>query len=294
MYDLSDDYYEFLGVKRTATSDEIRRICDDLIIQYQVDADEDVQVGNIVKRIFEIKCILSDSDKRDTYDRLLNEINKATVVAKDEEKHRRESEIVTKRQLGKTSFCDYCGKDFGLPFKCHMCGGKFCGEHHLPESHECPIIWVSEEKYSSIKLDSTHVYQENIMCPIKRNNPRCYDKFDCKNCDDPEVKDICKRYGKHTKPIDLVGNKINKAHKIETKKIKTEREIVEEKEKKELERRQQEKINGNVIVSSTFDSNSVKEVIETCDVAHKEHNPNMIVKLVTFLSSVLKLHKRDK
>ena len=88
MYDFKDDYYKFIGVKRNATSDEIRRVCDDLIIRYQADADENIQVGYIVKRIYEIKCILLDSDKRDTYDKLLNEGNEATSITKDKEKHR--------------------------------------------------------------------------------------------------------------------------------------------------------------------------------------------------------------
>jgi Zn-dependent protease len=33
--------------------------------------------------------------------------------------------------------CDFCGKDEDLPFTCNYCGGTFCGEHRLPESHAC-------------------------------------------------------------------------------------------------------------------------------------------------------------
>jgi len=37
-----------------------------------------------------------------------------------------------------TTKCDYCGKEVYLPFVCKYCGGKFCAEHRLPESHNCP------------------------------------------------------------------------------------------------------------------------------------------------------------
>ncbi len=33
--------------------------------------------------------------------------------------------------------CQYCGKEESLPFVCNYCGGVFCGEHRLPESHRC-------------------------------------------------------------------------------------------------------------------------------------------------------------
>lgn len=36
--------------------------------------------------------------------------------------------------------CKYCGREEVLPFKCQYCGGLFCPEHRLPESHDCPEI----------------------------------------------------------------------------------------------------------------------------------------------------------
>lgn len=33
--------------------------------------------------------------------------------------------------------CDYCGKDEALPFICNYCGGVFCSDHRLPETHQC-------------------------------------------------------------------------------------------------------------------------------------------------------------
>lgn len=34
--------------------------------------------------------------------------------------------------------CDRCGTSTELPYRCTYCGGSFCGEHRLPENHECP------------------------------------------------------------------------------------------------------------------------------------------------------------
>jgi membrane associated rhomboid family serine protease len=34
--------------------------------------------------------------------------------------------------------CDVCGSNENMPYNCRHCGGTFCGEHRLPESHGCP------------------------------------------------------------------------------------------------------------------------------------------------------------
>lgn len=34
--------------------------------------------------------------------------------------------------------CDRCGASTDLPYRCTYCGGTFCGNHRLPESHACP------------------------------------------------------------------------------------------------------------------------------------------------------------
>ncbi len=33
--------------------------------------------------------------------------------------------------------CEYCGVDESLPFVCNYCGGVFCPDHRLPETHHC-------------------------------------------------------------------------------------------------------------------------------------------------------------
>jgi membrane associated rhomboid family serine protease len=34
--------------------------------------------------------------------------------------------------------CDVCGSEEGMPYQCRLCGGTFCADHRLPESHDCP------------------------------------------------------------------------------------------------------------------------------------------------------------
>jgi predicted nucleic acid binding AN1-type Zn finger protein len=33
--------------------------------------------------------------------------------------------------------CSYCSAIETMPFKCKFCGEEFCGNHRLPENHEC-------------------------------------------------------------------------------------------------------------------------------------------------------------
>jgi len=36
--------------------------------------------------------------------------------------------------------CQKCRQETFMPFKCQYCGGYFCSQHRLPESHDCPRI----------------------------------------------------------------------------------------------------------------------------------------------------------
>ncbi len=62
--------------------------------------------------------------------------------------------------------CDYCGKETSLPFRCHLCGGFYCVEHRLPESHSCSGLWKArrpkKEAYPSWEREvpRVEVYRE--------------------------------------------------------------------------------------------------------------------------------------
>jgi len=38
------------------------------------------------------------------------------------------------------SNCDQCGREENMPYQCRYCGGTYCAEHRLPESHACPAL----------------------------------------------------------------------------------------------------------------------------------------------------------
>jgi calcineurin-like phosphoesterase family protein len=42
--------------------------------------------------------------------------------------------------------CIYCGKYVELPYTCKFCGELFCGDHHLPENHECIELKIWKEQ----------------------------------------------------------------------------------------------------------------------------------------------------
>ena len=37
--------------------------------------------------------------------------------------------------------CQACGVEVEMPFVCSFCGGAFCPQHRLPESHDRPEYW---------------------------------------------------------------------------------------------------------------------------------------------------------
>jgi len=41
--------------------------------------------------------------------------------------------------------CDYCGGDVEHPFSCNYCERSFCGDHRLPENHNCTHHIVTED-----------------------------------------------------------------------------------------------------------------------------------------------------
>ncbi len=57
--------------------------------------------------------------------------------------------------------CSLCGETETLPFTCKFCGRKFCGEHRLPENHQCPGL----EKF---KENRTKGIEEWIYEPFRK------------------------------------------------------------------------------------------------------------------------------
>src|SRR5687767_572133 len=65
------DYYEILGVKKTATEAELKKAYRDLAKKYHPDKNKgNKEAENRFKEISEAYAVLSDSEKRSQYDRL--------------------------------------------------------------------------------------------------------------------------------------------------------------------------------------------------------------------------------
>jgi len=55
--------------------------------------------------------------------------------------------------------CSYCGVEELIPFKCRYCGGFFCPEHRLPESHRCDgIVYARNPSFDVIREKYHRVY----------------------------------------------------------------------------------------------------------------------------------------
>ncbi|MFC7071696.1 rhomboid family intramembrane serine protease [Halovenus rubra] len=53
--------------------------------------------------------------------------------------------------------CDICGQEESMPYHCRHCDGTYCGEHRLPENHNCPGLqqWEQEGAVFDSGFDDT-------------------------------------------------------------------------------------------------------------------------------------------
>ncbi len=52
--------------------------------------------------------------------------------------------------------CDICGAVELIPFRCKHCGGVFCGDHRLPENHNCKTRQIENYIITGDKTDNEH------------------------------------------------------------------------------------------------------------------------------------------
>lgn len=52
------------------------------------------------------------------------------------------------------AICRECGEFVGLPFICGYCGGSYCTQHRIPESHNCPGLLSARSPPSSKRINS--------------------------------------------------------------------------------------------------------------------------------------------
>lgn len=71
MENLLDDYYEFIGVARSASEDDIKQACNKLLFKYHPDKCKEDFATGITQHVNKIKAILMDQNKRAEYDKTL-------------------------------------------------------------------------------------------------------------------------------------------------------------------------------------------------------------------------------
>lgn len=86
--------------------------------------------------------------------------------------------------MGQNQKCDICGEEELLPFKCRYCGGTFCGNHRLPEKHDCPGLHVINKKQiryespaSSYYKDQRSYHKPNHIKNFINNLKRSYNRI---------------------------------------------------------------------------------------------------------------------
>lgn len=65
--------------------------------------------------------------------------------------------------------CDYCSFRDPMPFVCKFCGGSFCYNHRLPESHNCPGLAKLKERARETGKYYPHDKPQTVK--IKRPSP---------------------------------------------------------------------------------------------------------------------------
>lgn len=76
------DFYEILGIKKSASKEEIKTAYKNLVKKYHPDVNKNVD-SSIIKNLNEAKEILLDDDKRREYDSTLEKLNKSKEFSKD-------------------------------------------------------------------------------------------------------------------------------------------------------------------------------------------------------------------
>jgi Zn-dependent protease len=69
--------------------------------------------------------------------------------------------------------CQKCGQETLIPFHCPYCGGQFCSQHRLPESHSCPQIGLAhnqkQETIAEVFAPKRNSYEFSISYGQRRN-----------------------------------------------------------------------------------------------------------------------------
>lgn len=150
------DYYEILGVPRTATPEEIKRAFRQLARERHPDVDTDPQATERFKEINEAYQVLSDSDLRAQYDRT----GRVPFRGASPEGF---------GPFGKSPFDDLFDMFFGEPLRERFGGGRSTGRERGPERGD--DLQVALE----VTLEeAAHGVEETITVSREETCPACF------------------------------------------------------------------------------------------------------------------------
>ena len=66
--------------------------------------------------------------------------------------------------------CYHCGKETEMPYRCNYCNLTFCGDHRLPEMHNCMHLpkrsWDTYKRTTSARLDAKPGISPKIVVAV--------------------------------------------------------------------------------------------------------------------------------
>jgi len=68
--------------------------------------------------------------------------------------------------------CDQCGREENMPYQCRYCGGTYCAEHRLPESHDCPGLEEWDDPDGVWDDDSGGVFDSGFDASVENRGSR--------------------------------------------------------------------------------------------------------------------------
>ena len=176
------DYYEVLGVSKTAPKDEIKDAYRKLAMQYHPDRNKSPEAEEKFKEISEAYAVLSDVEKRSQYDNLGHAGFDQRYTTEDifGERITRGRDIGLDLEITLEEAAKGAAKEIRVPRieKCEVCGGSGASPGTAPRT--CPKC-KGAGKIQNVNRNNFGTFVRVIPCPQCDGEGRIIDS-PCRNC----------------------------------------------------------------------------------------------------------------